>query len=118
MHQHIQLAHQWFDAFNKQDLDALLALYDDNAEHYSPKLKLHQPETQGLIQGKAALCQWWQDAFQRLPELHYKIIHLMADEQQVFMEYMRHTPNEPDLRVGEVLSIEGGKIIASRVYHS
>lgn len=118
MHQHIQLARQWFDAFNKQDLDALLALYDDNAEHYSPKLKLHQPETQGLIQGKAALRQWWQDAFQRLPELHYEIIHLMADEQQVFMEYMRHTPNEPDLRVGEVLSIEGGKIIASRVYHS
>lgn len=118
MHPHIQLAHQWFEAFNKQDLDALLALYDDNAAHYSPKLKLHQPETQGLIQGKESLRQWWQDAFQRLPELHYEIIHLMADEQQVFMEYMRHTPNEPDLRVGEVLCIEAGKIIASRVYHS
>ncbi|MEI6310871.1 MAG: nuclear transport factor 2 family protein [Bacteroidota bacterium] len=118
MNEYIQIAHQWFDAFNKHDLEALLALYDDNAEHYSPKLKVHQPETLGLIQGKAALHHWWQDAFKRLPELHYEIIHLMADEQQVFMEYIRQTPNEADLRVGEVLYFETGKIISSRVYHS
>jgi hypothetical protein len=45
----------WFEAFNKHDLEMLLALYDNNAEHYSPKLKIHQPETNGLIKGKDAL---------------------------------------------------------------
>jgi ketosteroid isomerase-like protein len=112
------LALQWFEAFNKHDIEMLLQLYHNDAEHYSPKLKIHQPETKGLIKGKAALRNWWTDAFQRLPQLHYQVIKLTADEDQVFMEYIRQTPGEADLRVGEVLVIENGKIVASRVFHS
>ncbi len=112
------IALQWFEAFNKHDIEMLLSLYHNDAEHYSPKLKIHQPETNGLIKGKAALRGWWTDAFQRLPQLHYEVIKLTADEEQVFMEYIRQTPGETDLRVGEVLLIKDGKIVASRVYHS
>lgn len=112
------IAIQWFEAFNQHDIEMLLQLYHNDAEHYSPKLKIHQPQTNGLIKGKAALRAWWTDAFSRLPELHYEIIKLTADEHQVFMEYTRQTPGEVDLRVGEVLVIEEGKIVASRVYHS
>ena len=112
------IANQWFEAFNQHDLKKLLSLYDDNAEHYSPKLKLHQPETNGLIKGKNTLRNWWADAFNRLPNLHYEVLKLTADDEQIFMEYIRQTPNEPDLRVGEVLVIVNDKIIASRVYHS
>jgi ketosteroid isomerase-like protein len=113
----LDIAHAWFAAFNAHDLDALLALYSEDAEHYSPKLKLRQPATQGLIQGKAALRVWWQDAFHRLPTLRYHVKQLMADEEQVFMEYIRHVSGEEDLRVGEVLEIRDGEIVASRVYH-
>lgn len=113
-----QIALLWFEAFNAHDIDKLLALYAEDAAHYSPKLKIHQPETNGLIQGKAALRTWWTDAFKRLPNLHYEVLQLTADEEQVFMEYIRQTPNEADLRVGEVLVINNGKITASRVYHS
>ena len=115
--QHKQIATKWFAAFNSHDLEALLALYDDAAEHYSPKLKIRLPETQGLIKGKAALRSWWQDAFDRLPTLNYEVLKLTADDEQVFMEYIRHVNEEEDLRVGEVLQIKQGKIIFSRVYH-
>ena len=118
MHPLKSIATQWFEAFNKQNIDMLLELYHHNAQHYSPKLKIHHPETNGLIIGKEALRKWWTDAFQRLPHLHYHVIKLTADEDQVFMEYIRQTPGEPDLNVGEVLQIQNGKIIASRVYHS
>jgi len=113
-----KIANQWFDAFNAHDIDALINLYDDNAEHYSPKLKLLRPETNGLISGKAALRNWWVDAFNGLPQLNYQVLQLTAEGNQVFMEYIRRTTGEDDLRVGEVLSIRNGKIIASRVYHS
>jgi limonene-1,2-epoxide hydrolase len=111
------IAIEWFKAFNEHHLENLLSLYDDHAEHYSPKLKIRMPETLGLIRGKAALRNWWQDAFDRLPSLRYGVVKLTADKEQVFMEYIRHVDGEEDLRVGEVLEIKNGLIIASRVYH-
>ncbi len=112
-----QIATKWFEAFNAHDLEKLLSLYNDNAQHYSPKLKIRMPETQGLIKGKQALREWWQDAFDRLPTLQYEVIKLTADEDQVFMEYIRRVDGEDDLSVGEVLQIDNGLIVFSRVYH-
>ncbi len=115
--QNKQIAHKWFVAFNAHDLEKLLELYDENAQHYSPKLKIRLPETQGLIKGKEALRNWWKDAFDRLPSLSYEVIKLTVDTEQVFMEYTRRVDGEEDLSVGEVLQIENGLIVFSRVYH-
>lgn len=112
-----EIAMKWFEAFNAHDLEKLLALYADDAKHYSPKLKVRHPETDGLIEGKNALRSWWQDAFIRLPSLKYIVLKLTADEEQVFMEYTRKADGEKDMSIGEVLEIKNGKIIASRVYH-
>ena len=112
-----EIAIKWFEAFNEHDLEKLLALYHNDAEHFSPKLKIRLPETQGLIKGKDALRSWWQDAFDRLPSLNYEVNKLTADDEQVFMEYIRHVKGEEDLRVGEILEIKNGLIIFSRVYH-
>lgn len=108
----------WFEAFNTKDLDLLLSLYHDNAEHFSPKLKARKPETNGLIKGKAQLRIWWQDAFDRLRELHYQPGYSIADDQSVFVEYLRTVPGEDDLIVGEVLFFENGLIVRSKVFHS
>lgn len=113
-----QIALEWFDAFNEHDLEKLLLLYDEDAQHYSPKLKIRQPATKGFIKGKAALRAWWQDAFSRLPTLRYEVVKLTADEEQVFMEYTRFVDGEEPLAVGEVLEISNGLIVASRVYHA
>jgi ketosteroid isomerase-like protein len=112
-----KIALKWLETFNEHNLEKLLSLYNDNAEHFSPKLKIRMPETLGLIKGKQALREWWQDAFDRLPTLNYEVLKLTADNEQVFMEYIRHVKNEEDLRVGEVLQIKNGLIVFSRVYH-
>lgn len=111
------IAKLWFKAFNEHDLKNLLSLYDDHAEHFSPKLKVREPETNGLIKGKNALRNWWKDCFERLPTLHYQINKLTADSEQVFMEYTRKVNGEEDMEIGEVLEIKKGKIVFSRVYH-
>ena len=105
-------------AFNRHDLEDLLSLYHDQAQHYSPKLKLRQPETSGLISGKDALRAWWMDAFLRLPSLRYEVIRLTPYDDRVFMEYTRRVAGEEDLVVGEMLEIKNGVIVSSRVYHS
>lgn len=111
------IAFRWFENFNAKELEKLLSLYDDDAEHYSPKLKIHQPETNGLIKGKDAMRIWWENAFSKYPSLNYKVISLTANDDRVFMEYIRKADNENDLPVAEVLEIKNDKIISSRVYH-
>ncbi|SCY50174.1 nuclear transport factor 2 family protein [Flavobacterium caeni] len=116
-HPNETIARQWFDAFNAHNLEKLLSLYADDARHFSPKLKIREPETNGLVIGKEAMRSWWQDAFDRLPTLHYKVTSLTANDDRVFMEYLRTVSGEEDLLVAEVLDIKDFKIIASRVYH-
>jgi ketosteroid isomerase-like protein len=111
------IAVKWFAAFNGHDLEALLSLYHNDAKHFSPKLKIRKPETNGLVQGKTALREWWKDAFERLPTLNYTYTSLTADEDRVFMEYVRKVKGEEDMLVAEVLEVKDGLIIASRVYH-
>ena len=113
----IAIAQKWFAAFNEHNLEKLLGLYHDDARHYSPKLKIRQPETNGMVYGKAALRDWWRDAFERLPTLNYTPTTLNANDERVFMEYLRHVEQEPDMQVAEVLEIENGLIAGSRVYH-
>lgn len=113
-----KIALKWFAAFNQHNLENLLSLYAENAEHYSPKLKARIPDTNGLIKGKNSLNEWWKDAFARLPSLKYEPKKIVADEDTVFMEYIRHVANEEKLMVCEVFEIKNNMIIFSRVYHS
>ena len=111
----IALARTWLSCFAARDVDALVALYSEEATHTSPKLRAHRGV--GQLQGRAALRAWWADAFERLPELRYVETTLTAGEDRVFMEYVRKVPGEPDLLVAEVLEVRDGLITASRVYH-
>lgn len=115
--QHIQIAELWFAAFNAHDLEALLSLYADDAQHFSPKLKIRQPETEGWVKGKDALRNWWQDSFDRLPTLQYIPTSFTANDERVIMEYIRKVSGETDMLIAEVLEIKEGLIVASRVYH-
>ncbi len=113
-----EIAKCWMDAFNSHDLDKLVDLYAEDAIHFSPKLLIRRPETKGYIKGKAALRDWWKDAFERLPSLRYTPSNFIAENNCIFMEYIRSVKDEPELKVGEVLEINNGKIVGSRVYHA
>ena len=103
------MANDWIKSFNAHDLDKLISLYAEDAIHFSPKLKVRQPETKGWVTDKVA--------FERLPTLQYELINLVVGEQQVVLEYLRKVNGEPDMMVAEFLEIENGLIIKSRVYH-
>lgn len=111
------IAHAWLAAFNRHDVDALVALYAEEATHTSPKIRALHPDTGGKLRGKAALAAWWKDANARLPGLRYELTALTASTERVFIEYERHAPGEKPMPVAEVFDVRDGKIVASRVYH-
>lgn len=112
-----QIAHAWLEAFNKYDVDALVALYADDATHTSPKIRAKHPEALGMLRGREALAQWWRESNARLPGLRYELTAITANDDRVFIEYMRHAPSGDPMPVAEVFDVEHGKIVASRVYH-
>jgi hypothetical protein len=111
------IAQKWINAFNVHDLEKLLALYAEDAAHYSPKLKIKQPATNGWIKGKQALKVWWKDAFNRIPSLQYELKNIIVNDKQLLMEYLRRADKEPEMMVAEILEIKGGLIVGPRVYH-
>lgn len=111
------IAERWLLCFERRELDGLLALYSDDATHTSPKIRARHPETGGVLRGKAALRAWWADAFARLPSMRYEPTAITADDRRVYMEYVRRVDGEPDMPVAEVLDVEGGLIVSSRVFH-
>ena len=115
--ENLAIGRAWMKAFNAHDVDALVALYADDATHTSPKIRGLHPETGGKLIGKAALAKWWRDANARLPNLRYQETSLTADDDRVFVEYLRHSPSEVAMPVAEVFDVRDGKIVASRVYH-
>ncbi len=117
-HALVGVARAWLQAFNARDLDGLLALYADDATHISPKLRDRRPETGGAIIGSAAMRVWWQDAFDRLPDLRYEERRITAAGRSVFLEYARVVSGEPELLVAERYDVdERGLICRSHVFH-
>ena len=110
-----QIAANWFAAFNKQNVDDLLSLYDDNAEHFSPRLLKNHPETKGMIKGKSEMRDWWQGSFDRMPSLRYLPIQIREENDMVFLEYKRTVDGEAEQVVKEYLQIAEGKIVFSKV---
>ncbi|MCC7071821.1 MAG: nuclear transport factor 2 family protein [Deltaproteobacteria bacterium] len=116
-HPFATIARAWLRHFNDRDLDALLALYADDAVHVSPKLRDQRPETGGEIRGKAALRAWWHDCFEGLPGLRYREQRVTASGDRVFLEYLRTVPGQADLIVAEQFVVARGSIVSSRVFH-
>jgi hypothetical protein len=112
-----EIVNEWVRAFNSGDADAMVTLYADDAIHTSPKLRSAQPASEGRLVGKAAMRQWWLDAFDRLPIIRYEVINMISDDHAVVIEYLRHRPGEATIRVAEVFIIQEGKIVRSHVYH-
>jgi hypothetical protein len=110
-----QIATNWFAAFNTQNIEDLLSLYDDNAEHFSPRLLKNHPETKGMIKGKTVMRDWWQGAFDKMPSLRYHPIEIREENDIVFLEYKRTVDGEAEQIVKEYLQINDGKIVFSKV---
>lgn len=117
MNRNEAIARAWLEAFNAYDADRLVSLYSEDATHTSPKIRVLHPETGGKLRGRNALRAWWAEAFQRLAGIRYEATAITANEARVFLEYLRHAPNEAPMPVAEVFDVENGAIVASRVYH-
>jgi ketosteroid isomerase-like protein len=67
--ENLELAHRMVDAFNRRDLDALLALMDDDVEGAPPLASM-----EGNYHGHAGIRRWWESLFSGLPDFTIEVV--------------------------------------------
>jgi ketosteroid isomerase-like protein len=67
--ENVELAHRSIDAFNRRDLDALLALMDDDVQGFPPLASL-----EGDYRGHAGIRRWWESVFDNLPDFTIEVL--------------------------------------------
>ena len=66
--ENVKLFHQVFDAFNRRDLDAVLALMDDDVEGF-PRIAA----IEGGYHGHEGMRSWWRDLFDAFPNFTVEV---------------------------------------------
>lgn len=67
-------ARQWCDDWNSHDIEAVLAHFAKEVTFTSPVAQRVVPQTAGIVRGKAALRDYWEQALAKMPDLHFTII--------------------------------------------
>jgi ketosteroid isomerase-like protein len=69
--ENVELAHRSIDAFNRRDLDALLALMHDEVEGAPPLASI-----EGHYHGHAGIRRWWESLFSGLPDFTIEVVEV------------------------------------------
>ena len=107
-------AMDWIDAWNSRDLEAILALYAEDATMASPHITDLGINPEGVLRGKAALRDYWRDALRRKPNLHFRRQGTFAGADSLVVTYF----NEADRLVAEFLRYgSDGLIVQGAAQH-
>lgn len=77
----------WIAAWNRHDLDAILAHYADDFEMRSPYIVQIAGEPSGVLRGKAAVGAYWTAALERMPELRFTLIDVFVGVDSLLLHY-------------------------------
>lgn len=72
------IAHRWIDAWNRRDLDAVLAHFRDDFEFSSPFIRQFTGAASGALVGKDAVRAYWSTALKRVPDLHFELVDVLV----------------------------------------
>jgi ketosteroid isomerase-like protein len=83
-------AEEWIAAWNERDLDRILSHYADNVVFRSPRIELITGDTTCVVRGIDALRAYWQQAFNRNPDLRFELERVYASKDAITIAYRNH----------------------------
>ncbi|MER3492897.1 MAG: nuclear transport factor 2 family protein [Mastigocladus sp. ERB_26_2] len=82
-----QFAHEWIAAWNSHDLNRVLEHYTDDFEMSTPFIAKIMNEPSGTLYGKEAVKAYWQQALQKIPDLHFELIEVLYSVDSLCIYY-------------------------------
>jgi hypothetical protein len=99
-------AEQWAAAWNRRDVDAVLAHFHDDVVFTSPVAAELIPDSAGVVHGKVALREYWLAALAVVPDLHFDIVGVYGGASVLVINYRNQRGN----LVCEVLEFDGALV--------
>lgn len=82
-----RFAREWIEAWNRHDLDRILAHYSDDFVMSSPRIARVAGEPSGILKGKSAIGSYWKKALALAPELRFELIETFVGADSVVLYY-------------------------------
>jgi ketosteroid isomerase-like protein len=80
-------AYDWIESWNSHDLNRIMSHYADDFQMTSPFIAKLMNEPTGTIKGKDNVRAYWAKALQRLPDLHFELIEVLAGVDSITIYY-------------------------------
>ncbi|MGH2835655.1 MAG: nuclear transport factor 2 family protein [Solirubrobacteraceae bacterium] len=97
----------WVDAWNRHDIDAVLAHFVDEVTFTSPAAARIVEGSDGVIRGKAALRAYWSEGIRLIPDLHFEVLGVYVGIDTLTISYR----NQSGGLVNEVLRFDGRLVV-------
>jgi hypothetical protein len=83
----LKIAHDWIEAWNQHDLEAILSHYDDAIEFTSPFIAQLLQQLDGTVRGKVALGRYFSKGLAAFPDLNFELISVFIGVNSVVIYY-------------------------------
>jgi hypothetical protein len=117
--EHREIHEKWHKAIVTQDLDALMALYHEDATIDSTAVLVLEKDPSGILQGKPKLrahFRAFMDLVGKGDGDWFRLPAVASNGETLIWEYPSHGPKGDQLDVVESFDIVNGKIAYHRVY--
>jgi len=102
-------AREWAEAWNRRDVEAVLAHFHEDALFTSPVAQQVGYLT-GMIRGKAELRRYWVTALGRNPDLHFEVTRVFVGLDVLVIEFV----NQSGALRSEILVFRDGLVSEGR----
>jgi hypothetical protein len=101
-------AEDWVEAWNSHDLERILSHYDDEVRLVSPVALKLLNNRDGVVQGKAALREYFRRGLDAFPNLHFDLIDVLWGVETIVLYYGNKVRGN---KTAEVMQMSGeGKV--------
>jgi ketosteroid isomerase-like protein len=111
----LKIAHEWIDAWNQRDLDAIMEHYADDITFRSPLIQERMGIARGTITVKTSLRDYFAKGLNSNPTLHFELLQVLIGVDSITLYYQRDNGRQ----TAEMMMFdETGKVTNVRVHYT
>jgi len=115
-----RICREWHERARSRDVEALLALYADDATLESPLVPAIMGRESGVLEGREEILGFLAEGTKRRPNdlvrWHREPDRFFFDGRTLVWEYPRETPDGDQIEILEVMELRDGLIARHRIY--